>query len=153
MRLYEIDEAIEACIDTETGEVIDAEKLDALQMEKSTKIRNIALFIKNLKSDEEALKAEKEMFDERAKAAKRKRESLEAYLAGYLNGEKVTTTEFKITWRKAPATDVFNEDLVPAAYKIPQPAKLDRAEILRVLKSGADIPGTRLIMRDHMTVK
>ena len=34
MKLYEIDNAILECIDMETGEVIDAEKLDALNMER-----------------------------------------------------------------------------------------------------------------------
>lgn len=35
MKLYEIEQAIMDCIDMETGEIIDAEKLDQLQMERS----------------------------------------------------------------------------------------------------------------------
>lgn len=41
MTLYEIDAEIEACIDGETGEVLDYEKLDGLQIERDRKIENI----------------------------------------------------------------------------------------------------------------
>ena len=34
MTLYEIDNAILSCTDQETGEIIDQEALDALQMER-----------------------------------------------------------------------------------------------------------------------
>ena len=37
MKLYEIDEAIMACVDAETGEIVDAEKLEALLIEKEEK--------------------------------------------------------------------------------------------------------------------
>ena len=34
MKLYEIDNAILNCIDEETGQIIDTEQLDRLQMER-----------------------------------------------------------------------------------------------------------------------
>lgn len=40
--LYEIDAGILACIDQETGEILDVERLDALQMERRTKIEGVA---------------------------------------------------------------------------------------------------------------
>ena len=48
MRLYEIDEAILSCIDTDTGEILDADKLNALQIEREEKLENVALWIKKL---------------------------------------------------------------------------------------------------------
>ena len=47
MTLYEIDNAILDCIDLETGEIIDVDKLNELQLEKETKIENVALWIKD----------------------------------------------------------------------------------------------------------
>ena len=44
MTIFEIDEAILECVDLETGEIIDAERLDALQMERDKKIENVALW-------------------------------------------------------------------------------------------------------------
>ena len=69
MKLYEIDNAILECIDMETGEVIDAEKLDALNIERDAKIENVVLWIKDLKAEAEAIKAEKLTLAERQKVA------------------------------------------------------------------------------------
>ena len=74
--LYEIDKSILGCIDQETGEMIDPDRLEALFMERNQKIENVALWIKNLQSDALAFKAEKEAFAARQKAAEAKVESL-----------------------------------------------------------------------------
>lgn len=76
--LYQIDQAILECLDAETGEIIDAEKLDALFMEKNQKIENIALWIKNLQADALAYKAEKDAFAARQK--------MEAVRSGQVHG-------------------------------------------------------------------
>lgn len=60
MNLYEIDQAILACIDPETGELIDEAALVSLQMERADKIRNVALWVKNLNASVVALKAERD---------------------------------------------------------------------------------------------
>lgn len=93
MTLYEIDSALEAALekafDPETGELIDEaafEQTEALQLARDAKIENVALWIKNLNSDAEALKAEKEAFAAREKAAKNKAESLKRWLAFALVG-------------------------------------------------------------------
>ena len=44
--LYEIESAIYDCVDSETGEVIDEEKLNALMMERSAKLESVALWIR-----------------------------------------------------------------------------------------------------------
>ena len=62
MNLYDIDNAILSCVDMETGEIIDAEKLDELKMEKERKIRNIACWVKELNAEAEALKKQKDAF-------------------------------------------------------------------------------------------
>lgn len=67
--LYEIDAAISGCIDAESGEIIDTERLDNLLIERSKKLEGVALWIKNLESDAAAIKAEKNALDRRMKAA------------------------------------------------------------------------------------
>ena len=76
MNLFEIKNEIMNCWDQETGEIFDSKKMDQLEMERDTKIENIALYIKNLTADAEALKTEKQSFAERQKAAENKAESL-----------------------------------------------------------------------------
>ena len=62
--LYQIDEKILECFDPDTGELLDAEQLESLQMEKTTKLENVALCIKNLNADAAMYKAEKQAFAE-----------------------------------------------------------------------------------------
>lgn len=57
--LYEIDSAVMACVDEETGEILDEERLDTLLMERNRKLEGVALWIKNLESDAAAIKAER----------------------------------------------------------------------------------------------
>ena len=159
--LYEINNDLLNCItteegmtvNTETGEVIDLEALEQLELERSEKIRNIALWIKNLKSDVTALDAEEKAFKARKDAAKRKAEQLSGYLASVLNGEKVTGTDFAITWRKSSAVNVLDEKAIPPTFLVPQPPKVDKTGISKALKAGETVTGAELIERQNMTIK
>ena len=93
MKLYEINEQILSCIDSETGELIDPEKLNELQLEKDEKLENLTLWYKDLIAEANALKEEKEAFAAREKAAKNKAESIKNYLSYVLNGEGFKTTK------------------------------------------------------------
>ena len=159
--LYEINQNILNCItteegmtvNTETGEVIDVAALEALELERSEKIRNIALWIKNLKSDATALDAEEKAFKARKDAAKKKAEQLSGYLASVLNGEKVTGTDFAISWRKSTAVNVLDEKALPPTFLVPQPPKVDKTEISKALKNGETVSGAELVERQNMTIK
>lgn len=70
--LYEIDAAILECVDAETGEIIDPDALTALTMQREQKIENVALYYKNLLSDAAQYKAEKDVFAEKERRAKKK---------------------------------------------------------------------------------
>ena len=153
MKLYEINEAIEACVDKETGEVLDEAALDALTIEREEKIRNIAAWIVNLKADAEAYKQRADDFTARRKAAENKAESLEKYLSRQLDGKGWKDADFSVTFRTSKATDILDEKEIPICYMVPQPAKIDKAAILRTLKMGVAVPGARLIERQSMTVK
>ena len=85
MNLYDIDAKIMECVDVETGEIIDEDMLNALTMERDAKVENIALWIKNLKAEAEALKVEKDAFAKRQKTAENQMNSLKQYLSGSQN--------------------------------------------------------------------
>ena len=153
MNLYDIDNAILSCVDMETGEIVDAEKLDKLKMEKEQKIRNIACWVKELNAEAEALKKQKDSFAAREKAAKNKAESLKAYLSSYLGGKAAKGTEYQISFRASQATEITDEEAIPSAFFIPQPDKLDKDGLLKALKGGAVIPGAQLIERKNIQVK
>jgi hypothetical protein len=153
MKLYEINEAIENCVDTETGEILDEAALDALKIEREEKIRNIAAWIVNLKADAKAYKERADEFTARKKTAENKAESLERYLSNQLDGKAWKDSDFSVTFRMSKATDIYDESKIPVDYLIQQSPKIDKAGILRTLKMGKEIPGARLVERQSMTVK
>ena len=89
--LYDIDAAILACVDPETGEIFDPEQLDALQMERAQKLEGVALWVKDLKAEAEAVKAEADKLTARKKAIDNKVEGLKTWLMYALGGEKLKT--------------------------------------------------------------
>lgn len=72
MNLYEINSQILDCIDQETGEVMDIDRLEELNMAKAEKVDNIACWVKNLEADVVAFEAQEKAFADRKAAAKRK---------------------------------------------------------------------------------
>lgn len=150
--LYEIDAAIMACIDMETGEIIDAGKLEGLEMERERKIEGVALWYKNLLSDAEAYKAEKDGFAAKEKAAKNKAESLRHYLDDALAGEKFKTTKVNISYRKSEAVQCENLDRVPRKYLVMAPS-LDKAAVKEALRNGMKVRGCRLVEKQNIQIK
>lgn len=160
MNLYEIDSnlqaAFEAAFDPETGEILDekmAEEFDQLQIDRDTKIENICLFIKNLKSDAAALKAEKESFAARQKATEKRAESLCRYLDGYLNGQKFKTARASVSYRKSEAVDVTDMAKVPEIYLSYGEPTANKSEIKAAIKRGEEVPGAELVEKSNMIIK
>ena len=151
--LYEIDQVILDCIDPESGEIIDIEKLSELQFERSEKIEKVACWYKNLISDAEDFKREKEVFAEREKAAKNKAENLKKWLADATDGQKFSTSKVLISFRKSESVEIEDEksfidilchtdrdDLL--SYKDPTPNK---TAIKAALKSGEKFDGVSIV--------
>lgn len=153
MTLYEIDQQLLDCIDLETGEIIDAEKLTALQMERDEKIENVALWIKDLKAEIDALKAEKQAFADRQKSAERTLESLNKWLTSALAGEKFKTTKVAVSFRKTKSVQIDNIlDLDESflRYKDPEP---DKKAIKDAIEAGKAVKGAQLVENTSISVK
>lgn len=152
--LYAINQAILDCVDFDTGEVIDPEQLNNLQMERSQKIENIALWIKNLESDALAFKAEKEAFADREKAAKTKAEQLKKYLADALAGQKFSSNRCAVTFRKSEQVEILDVDKIPLEYLVSKvEVKPDKKIIKTLLKEGQEISGCRLVENLNTQIK
>lgn len=153
MNLFEIENEIMNCWDQETGEILDSNRLDQLEMERDEKIENIALYIKNLTADAEALKAEKQSFDERQKAAENKADSLKRYLANYLAGQKFSTPRVAISFRKTQRVNVTDMTLIPGKYlKFADPTP-DKTSIKNAIKNGEKVAGAELVDGKSMSIK
>ena len=94
--LYEIDQEILECVDLETGEIIDPEKLTALQMERERKLEGVALWVKDLSYEAQMVKEEADKLNARKKALDNKITSLKAWLLWALGGEKLKTARCNV---------------------------------------------------------
>lgn len=152
MTLYEINEAILACVDSETGEA-DAEQLEALMMERSEKLENIACWIKDIKSECDSIKAEEKALAERRQAKERKAESLKKYLDEALAGQKFETSRCVVSFRKSQKVEITDFDKIPddyLRYKTPEP---DKTAIKAAIKDGLTVEGCELVDSVTMSIK
>lgn len=153
MNLFEIDAEIMKCVDMETGEIIDTERLEQLQMDRDAKIENIACWIKNLASDAEALKAQKQVFADRQKIAENKVESLKRYLAMTLGGQKFSTDKVAVSFRKTSSVNVTDLSALPEQYlKFADPTP-DKTAIKNAIKAGENIAGAEIVEGQSISVK
>lgn len=155
MNLYEIDAAILDCVDMETGDILDLEKLEALEMEHKAKISNLACWVKDLRSDAAAIKAEKDALDKRMKAKENLADRISNYLENYLNGAKFEDSRCIISYRKSESTEIA-EDL--DLNTLPDDCKkititANKTAIKAALKSGANIDGCKLVVKNNMQIK
>lgn len=152
--LYEINQELLNCIDLETGEIIDTEKFDELQISRNDKIENIGLWYKNLQSEAQAYKAEKDAFAEKQKRAENKAESLKKYLDTVLHGSRFDTIRVNITYRKSTSVDVTDLDKLPESYKKTSIiVQADKAEIAKTLKTGQSLDGAELVENNNIQIK
>ena len=157
MNLYEINEAILNCVD-EDGEIIDFEALQNLSMERSTKIENIACYIKNLKAEGEALKNEIKSLSDRAKRAENKAEGLKKYLDTALNGETFTSSKAEISYCKSKSVELENGFEDWAKFNepyliIPQEPKPDKKAIKEWLESGGECKYAAIVEKQNIQIK
>lgn len=151
--LYEIDEQIMQCIDEDTGEILDMEKLNQLQMQQEQKVESLALWYKNLLSDAAALKAEKETFAAREKSAKNRAESIKACLSDFLNGEKFETKKAKITFRRSEQVDIIDQSAIDDDYLTYEEPSPNKSKIKEALKSGIQLKGVQLVEKNNIQIK
>ena len=163
MKLYEIDELIARCVvvndneavDTSTGEIIDIDYLEHLQMERSKKTEYLIKLYLNCLSDAEALKAEADKFSKRAKTESNKAEQIKNYLTFLQNGESFTSEDglHKITHRKSQSVEVTDLSALEKRflrYKEPEP---DKKLISQALKEGYKVEGAQLINKLSIQIK
>lgn len=160
MTLYEIQDnirkAIEQGFDEETGEIFDADALEALELQRDEKIETIALYIKDLKAEADAIKTEKMNLAKRQQTAENHAESLKRYLTKCLDGEKFKTARVAISYRKSETVefiDGFDINLLPDQYQRKRDPEADKTALKDALKAGEEIYGVYLAEHNNTIIK
>ena len=169
MTLYEIDAQIAALdgaaeddmlIDAETGELISvSQALDALRMERETKLENVACWVKNLSAEADAIREEENRLVKRRKAAEMKAANLKSWLLAAMTREDGTTDKLKtgrvaISVKRNPPSTVVDDELLPSTYKVAKITYQPNKEMIkRELLSGGEVPGAHLEYGRSVVIK
>lgn len=157
MNLYEIkqsiQEAIDKCIDMETGEIINPELLDSLNEKLNIKRENIAIYIKNLTCDSKAIDEEIKNLTARKKSINNKIDWLKQYLADDLQGSKFETSKVVVSFRKSKSVDIQPNANIPDEFLIMQEPKPDKAGLKKAIQAGAVINGVSIVEKSNISIK
>ena len=160
--LYEIDNEILDCVDMETGEILDSEKLDALQMERERKLEGVALWVKDLTAEASAVKEEADKLIARKRTLDNKIAGLKMWLLMALDGEKLKTPRCNVYYTHSQRVSVADEGkLIEFLETLERPEEflrfrepeLRRDEIKKALKDDYEIPGAALETTESVVIK
>ena len=161
MKLYEIDQAILALVDPETGEILDYEAFSELKLAREEKVEGMALWCKNLDAEATAIKAEENALAERRKNLESKSASLKKYIAEILAGDKFTTARVACTFRKSKSVEIQDEAEFIRTMQESQHFEylkysnptVNKTEITKAIKEGKTVPGAQLVEKQNLSIK
>jgi hypothetical protein len=154
VKLYEIEQAILDCIDEDTGEVIDLERLNQLSIDRQIKIDNIACWYKQLVAEAVAIENEIKILSERKDSKKGKAENLKYFLSDILYGAKFESSRNRITWRQSDEVRILDETVIPDKYKTEKiEVNISKTDIKKAIKNGLAISGAELIYKNNIQIK
>lgn len=151
-KLYEIKQDILDCIDMETGEITDPERLEQLQIDKHEKLRNIAFVAINASADITAYREQEKRFTAKRKAAEKTLTWAKETLARELAGQKMKEAEFTISYRPSEVVEIDDDADLPAEF-IKMKSEWDKAAIKEALKEGAVFDGCRLVQKQNIQIR
>ena len=145
-------------VDEETGEItFQEDALNDLDLEFSQKVDNIACYIKDIESLNQAIKDEKKALDERLKVNDRKVENLKKYVSSSLkmrDMNKLETARNKITFRKSKSVNVINESLLADEYFTEKITKtVNKTAIKKAIESGLTVDGAEIKENRNVVIK
>ena len=114
--LYEIENEILECVDEETGEILDEEKLNALEMEREKKIEAVILWRKDLRAEAEAVKAEGAKLYKRGKSCENLANRLDVYIEKVLDGNKFKTDRCSVSYRKTKSIVIDEPTIIESRF-------------------------------------
>jgi len=154
MKLYEIEQSILSCIDNETDEIINFDRLNQLKLEKYTKIDNVISWYKQLVAEAFAIGNEIKTLKERQSKKINKSESLKQWLSFVLDGNRFESSKNVINWRQSDELCIIDKEKIPNIYKTEKiEVSISKSDIKKAIKNGVDVAGAELIYKNNIQIK
>lgn len=155
LKIYEIDDAIQSALDsveydTETGEIINADALNAVTADSKLKIVSTAKYLSMRGATLKAMEEARKNLDARIKAEKHRHEWLKFQMLRGMVTLGVTQIESpEILVKKGklpPSVQILDEAQIPSEFiKTKTEQSVDKIAIAAAMKAGRDVPGAMLV--------
>lgn len=160
MKLYEISDAIRAAldhidVDPETGEILNADNLHAVEAEASDKVEATALYLRELDAEAKAAKDEADRMIARVKSMQKRSDYLKSMLLDALHATgKVKTARVTVSIRTTQAVAVDEGADLPEAYTtVKTTVSPNKVAIKQALLDGVEVPGCHLEARESVSIR
>lgn len=151
MRLYELTNnynELQMMIEDGVDPSALEDTLQAIEESIQDKAQNIALLIRNLEADTEAIKLEEKRLADRRRAVENNCKNLKDYLyqqmtvleVKRIKGDLITVS----IQNNPPSLDVLESAIVPTEYLVMQAPKIDKKSLLSAIKNGLEVEGVKI---------
>lgn len=161
MTLYELTAEFRQLLEMAEEEMLDEtalrDTLEAVGLEIEDKADGYAKIIQQLEADAAGVKAEIERLSQRKATFEKNAQRLKASLQEAMQATgktKFKTALFSFGIQKNPASaEIPDDTAVPSWFKIPQPAKVDKREVIAYLKEHGDQPWATLKQTESLRIR
>ena len=160
MKLYEISDAIRQALDhieldEETGEILQADALHAVEAEASDKVEATALYLRELDAEAKAAKDEADRMIARVKSMQKRSDYIKSMLLDALHATgKVKTARVTVSIRTTQAVEVSEGANLPEAYTtVKTTVSPNKVAIKQALLDGVEVPGCHIEERESVQIR
>ena len=160
MKLYEIAPALrfaldDIVVDEETGEILNADALHAVEAQAAEKIEATALYLRELDAEAKAAKDEADRMIARVKSMQKRSDYLKSMLLDALHATgKVKTSRVTVSIRTTKAVEIAEGADLPEAYTtVKTTVSPNKLAIKQALLDGVEVPGCSLEARESVSIR
>lgn len=160
MKLYQISDAIRQALDhieldEETGEILNADALHAVEAQAAEKVEATALYLRELDAEAKAAKDEADRMIARVKSMQKRSDYLKSMLLDALHATgKVKTARVTVSIRTTQAVSVDEGANLPEAYTtVKTTVSPNKVAIKQALLDGVEVPGCSLEARESVSIR